>query len=210
MDSTIETFDHAGLTVRIGWETDVSPFNPRQYDNLGTMVCAHRRYELGDEQITDERFRGWNHIYRYLRISRKAICVLPLGLYDHSGISMYVGAGPAMGDSAGWDSGQVGFIYTTKERLDELGCNPDDVEEALRAEVKEYSSYLCGEVYYYLIEDAEGDVLESCGGYIGDLEYVKSEAREAAETERKDLDNKARVEAEEAQRAANQDIATVS
>lgn len=29
---------------------DVDPENPRQWDNLGTMACWHRRYDLGDER----------------------------------------------------------------------------------------------------------------------------------------------------------------
>ena len=34
--------------VRI--KRDDYPQNPREWDNLGTMVCGHRRYCLGDEQ----------------------------------------------------------------------------------------------------------------------------------------------------------------
>lgn len=30
---------------------DQDPINPREYDNLGTMVCWHPRYNLGDKQI---------------------------------------------------------------------------------------------------------------------------------------------------------------
>lgn len=29
---------------------DPDPMSPRDWDNLGTMVCWHRRYDLGDEQ----------------------------------------------------------------------------------------------------------------------------------------------------------------
>ena len=28
---------------------DLNPCSPREFDNLGTMVCFHRRYNLGDE-----------------------------------------------------------------------------------------------------------------------------------------------------------------
>lgn len=30
---------------------DDSPESPREWDNLGTMVCRHSRYDLGDEQV---------------------------------------------------------------------------------------------------------------------------------------------------------------
>ena len=32
---------------------DTDPESPRTWDNLGTMVCFHKRYELGDK--TDYR-----------------------------------------------------------------------------------------------------------------------------------------------------------
>ena len=41
--------------------------------------------------------------------------MLPLYLYDHSGITMNT-----TGFNDRWDSGQVGFIYTTKDRVTEL------------------------------------------------------------------------------------------
>ena len=28
---------------------DLNPCSPREFDNLGTMVCFHRRYDLGDQ-----------------------------------------------------------------------------------------------------------------------------------------------------------------
>lgn len=27
---------------------DLEPVNPREFETLGTMVCFHKRYELGD------------------------------------------------------------------------------------------------------------------------------------------------------------------
>jgi hypothetical protein len=35
---------------RLKIEYDNDPSSPREYDNLGTMVCWHSRYKLGDEQ----------------------------------------------------------------------------------------------------------------------------------------------------------------
>lgn len=63
---------------------DDNPTSPREWDNVGTMVCWHRRYKLGDEQPTtdpdeylerlacglDARLRFWRDLrescyYRY-------------------------------------------------------------------------------------------------------------------------------------------------
>lgn len=35
------------ITVKLILDRDAE--SPRDWDNLGTMVCAHRRYTLGDE-----------------------------------------------------------------------------------------------------------------------------------------------------------------
>lgn len=88
---------------------------------------------------------------------------LPLFLCDHSGITMSVSE---YGDR--WDSGQVGWIYTTKEAvMKNLFCftrNPENPKrmtrvtetnwkeaacDALMGEVRLYDSYLTHEVYGY-------------------------------------------------------------
>ena len=46
--------------VRLSIYLDESPESPREWDNLGTMVCAHRRYSLGDEKADqDDQYRSW-------------------------------------------------------------------------------------------------------------------------------------------------------
>lgn len=164
------------VAVKLIQDTDCS--SPRENDNLGTMLCWHRNYRLGDDNpfSTPEEFMESDEY-------KDAAVVLPLGLYDHSGISMYIGAGSI--DYGGWDSGQVGWIYVskakarhecewkrlTKARLAKLA-------EYLTAEVREYDSFLTGDCYGFVIEDADGEQLDSCWGFIG-AEYAEQEARDA-------------------------------
>ena len=68
--------------------------------------------------------------------------ILPLYLYDHSGITMNT-----CGFSCPWDSGQVGWIYADKAMIEqEHGkITPEILEkvrQTLEAEVKEYDYYL--------------------------------------------------------------------
>ena len=44
----IHTEQHNGYTISIYYDEDAQ--SPRDWDNLGTMVCWHRRYDIGDEQ----------------------------------------------------------------------------------------------------------------------------------------------------------------
>lgn len=190
-----------GFTVRIG--QDDGPESPRDWDNIGTMVCWHRRYNLGDEQpsanpddymigmlgdameyehdpVERERLQdtiealeegeaGEDVLHEWLN---KYYTILPLYLYDHSGITMSTSA-----FSCPWDSGQVGFIYARNDKQSELG--PDyTLEQALRQEVETYDQYLRGDVYYYVVEDEDGEFLDSCSGFFG-FDYVREQATEA-------------------------------
>jgi hypothetical protein len=133
---------------------DSSPESPREWDNLGTMYCEHGHYALGDEGA--ER-PGPTDIY------------LPLYLYDHSGITMNT-----TGFSCGWDSGQVGVIYVSRERIrKEYGwqrltkARLTKIYDYLRGEVGTYNTYLRGDVYGFRAYDDEGNETDACWGFYG-------------------------------------------
>lgn len=150
----------AGYTVKY-LVHDTEPHNPRENDNLGTMTCFHSRYNLGDKHAySDPRQLLFSLAENYL--------ILPLFLYDHSGITMNTS-----GFSCQWDSGQVGYIYVSHEGIikeyDKL-----DIEMAtklLTCEVTEYDNMLTGNVYGLVsetyTEDKEQIDHDSCWGYFG-------------------------------------------
>ena len=84
---------------------------------------------------------------------------------------------------AEFDTMQVGFIYTTRQRMKEM-CGwtrltekvQGQVDKQLEAEVETYNQYLRGDVYGYIIEDKVGDSLESCWGFYG-RENCEEEAK---------------------------------
>jgi hypothetical protein len=76
--------------------------------------------------------------------------------------------------SCQWDSVQVGFIYTSRKKaIAEWGnkvCTAKVKEMAtkcLKEEVKTYDQFLQGEVYGYVIEDKDGNEIDSCWGFYG-------------------------------------------
>jgi hypothetical protein len=157
---------------------DTEPINPREDENYSTMVCFHNRYSLGDKtDLKSDNFNGWKEVYDYIKNELKAIMILPLYLYDHSGISMKVGSfqGLLPQGHAEFDSGQVGFIYMTAENLKELGMDKSKVGDFLRGEVETYNQYLTGDVYCIVREDynknKEPINYDIVGGYYG---YEKS------------------------------------
>lgn len=157
----ITYIDTTNYTVNI--EYDAWAESPREWDNVGTMYCSHRSYTLGDEQFDTDDFSDWASVDNYLRIERNAIIVLPLGLYDHSGITMYIGD-----THDRWDGGQVGFIYCTQADIDrEWDGDRKKAEAYLRSEVATYDQYLRGDVYNVTITSAGNDDIEQCGSIYG-------------------------------------------
>ena len=150
---------------------DLDPTNPREFDNLGIMVCFHSRYILGDEtNLKSSDFSSWEELESYLYKIEKALIVIPIFMYDHSGLSVNT-----TGFSCPWDSGQIGYIYTSKERIrNEYSCKriskklKEQVREMLVSEVDSYNQYLSGDVYGFNVTDKQsGEELNSCYGFFG-------------------------------------------
>ena len=143
--------------------------SPREWDNLGIMICFHSKYNLGDEgkiNINIKEFGGWPELEEYICKEYKPILILPLYLYDHSGITMNT-----TGYSCSWDSGQVGYIIVTRgsvrkrmgwKRITEK--RKKKLEENLIREVETYDQYLRGDVYGYNIPE----IGDRCYGFYGD------------------------------------------
>lgn len=103
----------------------------------------------------------------------KHYIILPLYLYDHSGLALNTG-----GFNCPWDSGQIGYIYVSKEAIRKeynwkliTKKRLEKIESILKNEVKTYHYYLSGAVYGYMIKapDNNEDV-DSCWGFLGDYD----------------------------------------
>ncbi len=156
--------------------------SPREWDNLGIIAYKHSRYCLGEEQISDpidwleeklgvaKKYEYNNdRLYELEELFFEAFVGFRLYLYDHSGQT--ISTTPF---HCPWDSGQVGYIYTTKERMREwngVKRVTDAIKEraakSLLAEVKEFDLYIRGDVYRFEILDEEGFHVDSCGGFYG-------------------------------------------
>lgn len=223
----VESFAVGANTVTIYADPDVE--SPRDWGCFGTMVCFHKRYNLGEKHNFDDsesflysllpeavqarlekrverehdaaynRLKAAGYSYgsdkhlaaareidaahkgRILAAVEKHAVILPLYLYDHSGIT--ISTAPF---GCPWDSGQVGYIYASLDDMRrEFSCkrvtakHRAQAEKQLRQEVETYDQYLTGDVYGYVVTDENGDETDSCWGMFG-LDYVREEATAAA------------------------------
>ena len=171
--------------------------NPREmWDHLGLMICFHKRYTLGDKhEYRDSDYSSWEEVKEQLIKDYKPVAILPVYMYDHSGLTVNT-----TGFNCPWDSGQIGWILASPERTRDwymVKRITKDVKEKVKAclvsEVKEYDTYLRGDVYGFKIIhkvkcDACGhddeEVIDSYSGFYGDvresgmLEHIDNEYAE--------------------------------
>jgi len=204
------------LIVRVDGDNE----DPRTWDNVGTMTCFHSRYNLGDKHqwkepetflqdlaaTVTELPDGDNDMEIVWDILNKHFVILPLYLYDHSGITMSTSP-----FSCRWDSGQVGYIYCSLDKArEEWGTPTSDwntqanytknedgtfrnlkeaATQTLENEVTTYDQYLTGNIYKFELQiknvREEWETDDSCGGFYGDdhvasglIDHLPKEAQE--------------------------------
>lgn len=172
---------------------DENAADPRDWDNLGTMACFHKRYSLGDKDrgYDSKDYNSWKEMFK--AIAKKNAIILPLYLYDHSGIT--ISTKPF---SCPWDSGQIGFIFISREKiLEEYNRKHlsqkllQRITTYLEGEVETYDQFLTGDVYGFKVyenEEAldEDEDEDSCWGFFGSdpkkngmLDHIAGELEEA-------------------------------
>jgi hypothetical protein len=170
--------EHKGLTIKV-YQDEIGD-SPRDWDNLGTVVCWHSRYNLGDKHSFDtpQDFLDYAKANKPLRI--------PIFMYDHSGIGLST-SNLQYPFNCPWDAGQVGWIYVEVAKVKDewkwkqlTASRRTKILSLLEGEVETYDKFLRGEVYGYVVEDEEGNHLDSCGGHY-ELDYLWEEATSAAD-----------------------------
>lgn len=186
-------------------EQDEGSESPRAWDNLGTIVYGHRRYILGDEKAWNtDLYESWQEWLEeeVLKDNEEGVIYLPVYLYDHSIQSLSTRSFVGRAHHADWDSGQVGWIFATKNKFrEETGYTEKELFEdgkaleLLENEIKIFDQYIRGEVYWFALkekikceecdgcgacdEDGYCDVveIENCGGFYGN-DFEKSGLKE--------------------------------
>lgn len=187
--------DSKGNEYTLTVEQDDYAEDPREWDNLCTMICWHHDYSLGDKHKYDDSDEFMNYILHKVcgmeyedfeelptREKYKLICesdkvyIKKINLYDHSGITVSTSENYPYNDR--WDSSRVGFIYVTKERVLKEIANADEVnwtaiaDEYIEDEMETYDDYLRGNVYSWTLikKVVKQDKCPHCGEVIREYE----------------------------------------
>lgn len=171
-----------GRKLRLVIEQDQFPEDPRSWDNLGTMLCCNRNYQLGDcnsNKETEEQLAEICHKYGksdeeidemtffeevQFILNQDDVCGLPLYITDHSGISMQTYRFDA------WDSSFVGLIFVEKDFYLAQMCLKDEegwkekAKETLKSEIEIYSDFLEGNVYQWTLYEPVVVIRQSMDG----------------------------------------------
>ena len=150
----METIMYKGYEINIDY--DDTPCDPREWDNMWTMVCNHRRYNLWDEKLWYNWESFIDDLMEHLWVTdsefMKDYIYKPLYLYDHSGISMNT-----WWFNCWWDSWQVWYIYVSRADAREAmwvkKLDTNKVIDLLEAEVECYDRYLTWQVYMWNVWD---------------------------------------------------------
>lgn len=164
--------------------------NPRDWNNLGTIVYYHKDYILGDQKMSYEDMEY------YIKTQFLAI---PIYAYEHGQISIKAipGNNPTYPFNDRWDSYFVGFICMSKAKIIQEYGSLDDltpIVQNLINEVQTFNDYLNGNCYRYEIKEPHKcdlgenhyELIDSCSGFIGDYEDILKEWNENKWTEIKE------------------------
>ena len=185
MSDVLETFTSEDGLWRVQVCQDDDCGSPREDTQLGTLITWDRNYNSPDDNefSSPDSFEAWwsgkdededGHILIHHNCPAKSegYIRLPVFKYEHSGVAYRTSD---FGDR--WDSGQVGWIFSTPESIEETGAPIESIARQLKNEVEEYSKWANGECYGYVVthkietcdkcHDTEWEDVDSCWGFVG-------------------------------------------
>ena len=180
MRDALETQQVGNLTVELHLDDDGDQESPLEWNewliwaNFERNYTSHSEYADPEEAMADAKENGY--------------LIFNLYRFEHGAVAYKVGESNPF--SCPWDSGQVGYVFVdkakarkewmwqriSKKRLDQL-------EQTVRNICETFSAWANGEIYGYIVRDADDEILESCWGYYGgdDRDYCMKEGVRMAE-----------------------------
>lgn len=166
----VRTFEYKGYSVKIAFDNDVQ--GPDTWGNQSVFVVYdHRQFTVKVDGFHPRDIFERTQLTK--RMTFDGYHVFPLYAYIHSGVALSLGRdGYPFSDR--WDVSSTGFVLVKRERGSWTRSQAFKLADGI---VSTWNSVLSGEVYGYIVEDSAGNEVDSCWGFIGDIEYCMNEAR---------------------------------
>lgn len=187
MNTPIKEYIRAGLIVKIYQDENMD--SPQDWgDDALFLVANHRNFCVREKDITDEVISeifmpeedAETNLYaERAKELKKQYHVFGLEAYIHSGVVLALSREGNFVDRQ-WDVSQLGAVFVKKTEA-RTRASAKKMAQGL---IETWNQYLSGDVYGFMIEDAEGNHLESCWGFYG-MDAVEEGANESAEGEAK-------------------------
>ena len=194
MDNVAHTFEHAGMTVELIYDTQAE--NPLQYANVGKFIAwGDHNYDgcipdgfkaVADPELEYDASEDWDSEDWQTRSVRQAlqaenpkaalIVLMEWTSSNHGPASASLDILPI---TSSGDSANAAWLVTQAELENEWSGNVADAERYIKGVVGEFVSWYNGEVYGAVVKSPAGNELDSLWGLIGN-EYAIAEGRDMA------------------------------
>lgn len=168
MNTLVKSEEYKGYTIELHIDEfgADNPIDDCLGDSEAMIVSFHRRHGENHGFETPEE------ALKYAKDHK--MTAYPIRGYEHGQFGFSLdGTAAGYPFDCPWDSGFYGFLLV----------NPESFADKKQAAslLKEYQSWVNGEVYGYVIADKEGEQLSSCWGFIGDSDYCLEAGKEAVD-----------------------------
>jgi len=167
----IRTIMHKGYKISIHQDVNFDK-NPNEWNENIQLVYDHEYFYVKSDYVDFdpyETFKRYESGYK----THDRYYFFPVYAYIHSGVLLSLGRnGYPFTDQ--WDVSFKGFIYVKKNKE---AYNMDKAFKLAELRISVWNNFLNGYVFGYIIEDSEGNEIDSCWGFIGDTDYCLQEAK---------------------------------
>lgn len=172
MNDVVETIEKEGLTLTISYDHDSD--GPSDWGDDGLFLIAnHREFYVLPPGV--KREDGFPDAEDMIAKYKKTHHIYGLEAYIHSGVVLALSGEGNFCDRR-WDVSQLGLVFASKKEW-RLKVKARKAAEGL---INTWNQWLGGDVYHFSIEDADGDHIDSCGGFYG-IEHVREDANASLE-----------------------------
>lgn len=151
------------MTLRVDYDPDTEC--PMDHD------CQWRLYSFNRRSIHYGVPDGFDPLTIGMRRKMAVGLAFVLDYYEH-GSGAYSLHGEGM--QCRWDTANGAGLLVWEHDPKEMGAKSrDDRAKDARAFLDEYNAWMNGEAMYFILEDEDGNTVDSCGGFL-DMKYMVS------------------------------------